>query len=137
MSTYTQGQQHQAKDVTTVMASAVAANRFIAYDGVCNRRQRCWCQGISQAAAAIGESVPVVTGYSYLLACSEALAVGDYVKPAVDGSGRGAKGTATDKLRAMRWAASRSRTAGGVPGGQARARISDSRCLTCTPPFPT
>ena len=38
----------------------------------------------------------VVTGYSYLIECSEALAVGDYVKPAVDASGQGAKGTLTD-----------------------------------------
>ena len=99
MSTYTKGQQHQAKDVTTVVASAtLAANRFVAYDGAYATAAGGAhdSQGISQAAAAIGESVPVVTGYSYLLACSEALAVGDYVKPAVDGSGRGAKGTLAD-----------------------------------------
>ena len=99
MSTYTQGQQHQAKDVTTVVASAaVAENRFIAYDGAYATAAGGAhdSQGISQSAAAIGEIVPVVTGYSYLLACSEALAVGDYVKPAVDGSGRGAKGTLAD-----------------------------------------
>ena len=99
MSTYTQGQQHQAKDVTTVVASAaVEANRFIAYDGAYATAAGGAhdSQGISQAAAAIGESVPVVTGYSYLLACSEALAVGEYVKPAVDGCGRGAKGTLAD-----------------------------------------
>lgn len=99
MNTYTQGQQHQAKDVTTVIASAaVAANRFIAYDGAHATAAGGAhdCQGISQTAAAIGEPVPVVTSYSYLLVCSEALAVGDYVKPATDGSGRGAKGTLTD-----------------------------------------
>ena len=100
MNTYTQGQQHQVKDVTTVVASAaLAANSFIAYDGAYATAAGGAhdSQGISQAAAAIGESVPVVTSYSYLLACSEALAVGDYVKPAVDGSGRGAKGTLADR----------------------------------------
>ena len=80
MNTYTQGQQHQAKDVTTVMASAaLAANRFIAYDGAYATAAGGAhdSQGISQTAAAIGEPVPVVTSYSYLLVCSEALAVGD------------------------------------------------------------
>ena len=99
MSTYTQGQQHQAKDVTTVIASAaVAANRFIAYDGAYATAAGGAhdCQGISQSPAAIGEIVPVVTSYSYLIQASEALAVGDYVKPATDGSGRGAKGTLAD-----------------------------------------
>ena len=99
MSTYTQGQQHQAKDVTTVIASAaVAANRFIAYDGAYATAAGGAhdSQGISQWPAAIGEIVAVVTGYSYLIQASEALAVGDYVKPATDGSGRGAKGTLAD-----------------------------------------
>ena len=67
MSTYTQGQQHQAKDVTTVVASAVVeANRFIAYDGAYATAAGGAhdSQGISQTAAAIGEPVPVVTSYS-------------------------------------------------------------------------
>ena len=53
MSTYTKGQQHQAKDVTTVIASAaVAANRFIAYDGAHATAAGGAhdCQGISQTA---------------------------------------------------------------------------------------
>ena len=53
-------------------------------------------QGIAEESAAIGEAVSVVTDYSYLAECSEALALGDYVKPAADGSGKAAKGTLTD-----------------------------------------
>ena len=34
--------------------------------------------------------------FRYLIQASAALAVGDYVKPATDGSGRGAKGTLAD-----------------------------------------
>jgi hypothetical protein len=37
-----------------------------------------------------------VTEFSYLVECSAAIAVGDYIKPAVDGTGRGAVGTLTD-----------------------------------------
>ena len=38
----------------------------------------------------------MVTGYSFLLEVSEAVTFGAYVKPASDGSGRGAVGTLTD-----------------------------------------
>ncbi len=47
---------------------------------------------MAEENAAVGEAVSVVTDYSYLVECSEALALGDYVKPAADGSGKAAKG---------------------------------------------
>ena len=97
MNTYTQGQQHQAKDVTTVVASAaLAANRFIAYDGAYATAAGGAhdSQGISQTAAAIGEPVPVVTSYSYLVEAAAAIAFGQLVKP--DASGKAVVGSLTE-----------------------------------------
>lgn len=92
------GRQYDKQHALTVVAiAAVAANRFIGYDG-----QHATAaggvrdsQGVSETAADIGQAFPVVTRYSYLVEASEAIAFGDYIKPAADGSGRGAVGTAT------------------------------------------
>ena len=51
---------------------------------------------ISETKAAPGDAFAGVTSYSYPVLASEPLALGDYVKPAADGSGRAAKGTAAN-----------------------------------------
>jgi hypothetical protein len=93
------GLQHQKDDAVTVVATAaIAINRIVAYDGAYATAAGGAkdAQGVSEADAAIGDAVSVVTEYSYLVECSEAIAFGNYVKPAIDGTGRGAVGTLTD-----------------------------------------
>lgn len=86
--------------VTAVATAALAKNRFVALDGAhaatlpTTGAGDCW--GVSEEAAAVGEAVSLVTGYSYLVEASAAIALGDYVKPAADGSGKAAAGTLTD-----------------------------------------
>lgn len=93
------GPQFDKQHAVTVVATAVLeAHRFIGYDGAYAlgtadvRDVQC----ISETAAQPGEAFSGVTGYSYPVQAAEPLALGDYVKPANDGSGRAAKGTATD-----------------------------------------
>lgn len=98
MPAITTGQQYDKRHSTTVVATAaVSANRFVAYDGghATSAGGLKDCQGVSENAAAVGEAVSAVTSFSYLVEASEAIAVGDYLKPAADGSGRAAVGTAT------------------------------------------
>jgi hypothetical protein len=93
------GAQHQKRFAITMVALvALAANRFAAYDGgypsaVGGVKD---CQGVTESDAAAGDAVSVVTDYSYLVEASAAVAFGDYIKPAVDGTGRAAVGTLTD-----------------------------------------
>lgn len=98
MPNITTGQQYDKRHATTVVAAAVlAANRFIALDGThaTSAGGLKDSQGISETPAAVGDAISVVTSYSYLVEASEAIAAGDYLKPAADGSGRAAVGTAT------------------------------------------
>lgn len=95
--------------ITMVAMAAVAANRFLGYDGLYATSAGGVkdCQGISEANAAINEAVPVVTDYSYPVEASATIAFGDYIKPAADGSGRAAVGTLLDHCgRALGAAAS-------------------------------
>jgi len=85
--------------VTLIAAAALAANRFIGYDG--NYATAAGgvkdMQGVTENAADAGEAVSCVTGYSYLVEADAAgLAFGDYVKPSLDGLGKGAVGTLAD-----------------------------------------
>lgn len=93
------GQQMQKRFAITIVASlALAANRIIAYDGGYATAAGGVkdAQGVSEADCAANDAVSVVTDYSYLVECSAPIAFGDYVKPAVDGTGRAAPGTLTD-----------------------------------------
>lgn len=93
------GLQHQKDDAVTVVATAaLVTNRIVAYDGAYATAAGGAhdAQGVSEMGGAIGAAVSVVTEYSYLVECSEAVAFGDYVKPAVDGTGRGAVGSLAD-----------------------------------------
>lgn len=83
--------------VTMVAMAVVAANRFVGFDGTPATAAGGVhdAQGVSEQDAAQGEAFSAVTGYSYLVETSEAVNFGDYLKPATDGSGRAAVGTAT------------------------------------------
>jgi hypothetical protein len=94
------GQQYDKQHSVTIVATVVlAANRIVAYDGGYATTAAGGvkdAQGVSENAAAVGEALPVTTTYSQLVECSEAVAFGDYIKPAVDATGRGAVGTLAD-----------------------------------------
>lgn len=82
--------------VTQVATAALVAHRFIAYDGgyATSAGGAKDAQGVSETSAAIGDALPVVTGYSYLVQAEEAIAFGAYVKPGTDG--KAAVGAADD-----------------------------------------
>lgn len=92
------GQYNKLHAITLVATAAALACRIIGYDGayatVAGGVHD--AQGVSEMDAAVGDAVSVVTGYSYLVECSEAVAFGDYIKPAVDGSGKGSVGSLAD-----------------------------------------
>jgi hypothetical protein len=95
------GRQFDKRHAATVTATTPLTQfRFVSYGGVhtpaapVNAQQD--CQGIAEENAAAGEAVSVVTDYSYLAEAAEAIEFGSYVKPAADGSGRAAVGTAGD-----------------------------------------
>lgn len=82
--------------VTVVATAALAANRFIAYDGgypsIAGGAKD--CQGVSETDAAIGDALSVVTSYSYLVEAEEPISFGALVK--VGTSGKAVVGTLTD-----------------------------------------
>lgn len=93
--------QFDKRHATTVVATApLAAYRFISYEGkhvaAAPTAAEQESQGLSETAASPGEAVSVVTDYSFLVEAAEAIPFGAYVKPAADGSGKAAKGSASD-----------------------------------------
>lgn len=93
------GKQFDRQHAVTIVAqAALAASRFIGYDGTYATSAGGVkdCQGVSQSAAENGEALALTTGYSEQVECSAAIAFGDYIKPAVDGTGRAAVGSLTD-----------------------------------------
>lgn len=82
--------------VTVVAIAALAAHRFVAYDGgypnITGGAKD--CQGVSETSAEIGDALPVVTGYSYPVEAEAAIAFGAYVK--VGANGMAVTGTAAD-----------------------------------------
>jgi len=76
------GRQYEKFHATTVVASAVvAANRFVSYaGGYANQATRVYdsadCLGVSEHAAAIGEAMSVITGFSALVEAGEAIGAG-------------------------------------------------------------
>ena len=90
------GAQHQKRFAVTLVAmAALAASRFIGYDGLYATAAGGVkdCQGVSESDAVLNDAVSVVTDYSYLVEASAPIAFGDYVMPAVDATGRAAVGT--------------------------------------------
>jgi len=95
--------------VTLVAAAALAANRFVAYDGdyadgAAGAGGATDAVGVSEYAAEIGEAVSVVTGYSYLVEAGDVITANAFVKPGTDG--KAIAGTITDNCgRALEAAA--------------------------------
>ncbi len=73
--------------VTIVALVALAAHRFVAYDGgyPTTAGGAKDVQGVSENAAAPGEALSVVTGYSYLVEAEAAITFGALVKVGTDG----------------------------------------------------
>ena len=73
--------------VTVVATAAIAPHRFVAYDGgypsVAGGAKD--SQGVAETAAALGEALTVVTGYSYLVEAEAAITFGALVKVGTDG----------------------------------------------------
>lgn len=93
------GLQHNKTDaITQVATAAITVNRLIGYDGAFATSAGGVhdCQGVSETDAAVGAAFAVVTEYSYPVEASVAIAFGDYIKPAADGTGRAAVGTIAD-----------------------------------------
>ncbi|OGB19447.1 MAG: DUF2190 domain-containing protein [Burkholderiales bacterium RIFCSPLOWO2_12_67_14] len=91
------GRQYDKQHAVTLVATAaLAAHRFVAYDGgypsVAGGAKD--SQGVTETAAEIGDAVTAVTGYSYLVEAEAAIAFGDLVKVGTDG--KAITGTAAD-----------------------------------------
>lgn len=94
MSQRNTGRQYDKTHAITLIATvALAANRFVAYDGgyPSTAGGAKAAQGITETAAAVGEPVAVVTGYSYLVQAAEPIAFGALVAP--DATGQAVPGT--------------------------------------------
>lgn len=93
------GRQYNKEDAVTVVATAaLAANRFVAYDGgypsVAGGAKD--VQGVSESAADIGEAVSVITEYSALVEAGEAIAQFALVKTDAGGTGKAMTGSTAD-----------------------------------------
>ena len=87
-------QYDKRHSVTMIATAAIAACRFVGYDGAhaTSAGGVHDAQGVSETAAAVDADLSAITGYSAVVECSEAIAFGAYVKPAADGSGKAAVG---------------------------------------------
>jgi hypothetical protein len=89
------GRQYDKQHAVTILATIpLAANRFVAYDGgyptAAGGAKD--VQGVSETeAAAAGDAVTLVTGYSYLVRAAGAIAFGTLVAP--DATGQAVAGT--------------------------------------------
>lgn len=83
---------------TLVVLAATSSARFMGYDGgyATSAGGVHDAQGVSESAADAGGAVAVITCYSAPVEAAEAIAFGDFVKPAADGTGRAMGGTAAD-----------------------------------------
>lgn len=84
--------------VTIVAAAALAASRFVSYAGgapvTIGAVGDNDVQGVTEHAAAIGEAVSAITGYSALVEASEAIAFGAFVT--TDATGKAAVGSTSN-----------------------------------------
>lgn len=95
------GRQFDKQHAVTIVATvALEANRFVAYDGGYATKVLGGgakdMQGVSEHAAAVGEAVSAITGYSALVEANEAIAFGAWIKPDLAGTGKAAVGSATE-----------------------------------------
>lgn len=92
-------QYEKTHATTRVLTAAVAEARFVSYAGAhasAAAGGTADAQGVSEMEGAIGDAIPVVTGYSAIVEASAAIAAGAFVKPAADGSGRAVTGSSGD-----------------------------------------
>lgn len=91
-------QYDKTHSVTLVAIAILAANRFVAYDGdypvTIGAVGASDVQGVTESAAAIGDAVSAITGYSALVEASEAISFGAFVT--TDATGKAAVGTAAN-----------------------------------------
>lgn len=100
--------------ITRIASAVVSAWRFININGA-HAASSADVVAISEQAAAVDKAFSAVTGYSCWVECAEAIAAGDLVRPAADGSGRAVRGFPGDACgRAM---------SGGAVGGRAEVRL--------------
>ena len=87
-------QYDKQHSLTMVATAAVAACRFVGYDGAhaTSAGGVHDAQGVSETGAAIGDAFSAITSYSAPVEANEAIAFGDYLKPAADGTGKAAVG---------------------------------------------
>lgn len=82
--------------ITLVATAALAAHRFVAYDGgypsIAGGAKD--AQGVTESAADVGDAVSVATGYSFPVEAEAAIAFGVFVKVGTDG--KAVTGTAAD-----------------------------------------
>jgi len=89
------GMASKTHSVTVIAATALAVNRFISHAGAYATSSND-VLGVSEIAAAADRACSCVTGYSWPVLAAEAVAEGDWVKPAGDGTGRAVVGSETD-----------------------------------------
>lgn len=90
---------HDAEDFMNVkLAVDVLPFRLIAFNGryATGAGGGYDLQGVSTTVGVAGETIKVCTEYSYPVEMAEPIPLHAYVKPATDGSGRAAVGTAAD-----------------------------------------
>ena len=115
--------QYDKQHATTLIATAaLLANRFIGFAGAyANQAARAYdandCCGVSETAAASGETVSVITGYSALVESGEAIAAG--LPVTVGASGVAMVGTGAAYV-------GRSLTAATAAGQLIEVRLSDA-----------
>lgn len=91
------GRQYDKQHAVTLVATAaLAAARFVAYDGgyptIAGGAKD--VQGVTETVADVGDAVSVITGYSALVEAGEAIAFGALVK--TDAAGKAMAGSAAD-----------------------------------------
>lgn len=89
------GMASKTHSVTVIAAVALAVNRFVAHGGGYATSSND-VLGVSEIAAPEGRACSCVTHYSWPVVAAETIAAGDWIKPAGDGTGRAAVGSATD-----------------------------------------
>ena len=88
------GMASKTHSVTVIAAVALAVNRFVAHGGLRHQQQR--RAGRVRDRRTRGQACSCVTHYSWPVVAAETIAAGDWIKPAGDGTGRAAVGSATD-----------------------------------------
>lgn len=104
------GRQYDKQHATTIIATAaLLPNRFIGFGGAyavgtAGAGGLTDAAGVSETAAAVGDALSVVTGYSYTVVAGGPITKGAFIKPGTDG--KAVAGSITDNCgRALEAAA--------------------------------